>query len=73
MLQLLRYTTNLGINDENLKTWESVKTFGLIGENTKVHKGEALFPRLDIEKEVEELNELFSEKKDEPKRRTNRA
>ena len=57
----------LGITDENLKTWESVKTFGLIGENTKVHKGEALFPRLDIEKEVEELNELFSEKKDEPK------
>ena len=57
----------LGINDENLMTWESVKTFGLIGENTKVHKGEALFPRLDIEKEVEELNELFSEKKDEPK------
>ena len=57
----------LGISDENLKTWESVKTFGLIGEGTKVHKGEALFPRLDIEKEVEELNELFSEKKDEPK------
>ena len=57
----------LGITDENLKTWESVKTFGLIGENTKVHKGEALFPRLDIEKEVEELNELFSKKKDEPK------
>ncbi len=58
---------NVKITDENLKTWESVKTFGLIGENTKVHKGEALFPRLDIEKEVEELNELFSEKKDEPK------
>ena len=57
----------LGITDEKLMTWESVNTFGLIGENTKVHKGEALFPRLDIEKEVEELNELFSEKKDEPK------
>ncbi|MEG2788836.1 MAG: methionine--tRNA ligase, partial [Romboutsia sp.] len=55
----------LGIVDENLTTWESIKTFGLIGENTKVHKGESLFPRLDIEKEVEELNELFSEKKDE--------
>ena len=55
----------LGIVDENLTTWESVKTFGLIGENTKVHKGESLFPRLDIEKEVEELNELFAEKKDD--------
>ncbi len=55
----------LGICDENLMTWESIKTFGLICENTKVCKGQALFPRLDIEKEVEELNELFSEKKDE--------
>ena len=55
----------LGIVNEELTTWESVKTFGLIGEGTKVHKGEALFPRLDIEKEVEELNELFAEKKDE--------
>ena len=55
----------LGIVNEELTTWESVKTFGLIGEGTKVHKGEALFPRLDIEKEVEELNELFAESSDE--------
>ena len=55
----------LGIVDDNLKTWESAKEFGLIVENTKVHKGQALFPRLDIEKEVEELEELFSEKKEE--------
>lgn len=56
----------LGIKDENLTNWESLKTFGLLGENIKVSKGEALFPRLDIEKEVEELNELFSEKKEKP-------
>ena len=55
----------LGITDENLMTWESTKTFGLIKENTKVEKGNALFPRLDIEKEVEELQELFAEKKEE--------
>ncbi|MEG1284447.1 MAG: methionine--tRNA ligase [Romboutsia sp.] len=55
----------LGINDEKLMTWDSIKSFGVIVENTKVHKGESLFPRLDIEKEVEELNELFAEKKDE--------
>lgn len=54
----------LGIVDENLKTWESAKEFGLIVKNTKVHKGQALFPRLDIEKEVAELEELFSEKKE---------
>ena len=63
----------LGIVDENLTTWESAKTFGLIGENTKVHKGESLFPRLDIEKEVEELNELFSEVEAMKGRRTNRT
>ena len=57
----------LGIKDEDIKTWESVKSFGLIKENTKVEKGEALFPRLDVEKEVEELSELFAEKKDEKK------
>ena len=51
----------LGISEqEELINWESTNTFGLIGENTKVHKGEALFPRLDIEKEVVELENLFS-------------
>lgn len=57
--------SQLGIVNEELTTWESVKTFGLIGENTKVHKGESLFPRLDIEKEVTELQELFAESSDE--------
>ena len=53
----------LGIaGQDELTNWESANTFGLIGENTKVHKGEALFPRLDIEKEVTELEELFSAK-----------
>ena len=51
----------LGIaGQEELTNWESANTFGLIGENIKVHKGESLFPRLDIEKEVKELEELFS-------------
>ena len=54
--------TQLGITNEEITTWESIQSFGKIGENTKVHKGEALFPRLDVEKEVEELCELFAEK-----------
>ena len=64
----------LGIAEqEELINWESTNTFGLIGENTKVHKGEALFPRLDIEKEVAELEQLFSgnvETKEEVKEET---
>ena len=47
---------------EELTNWESTNEFGLIKPGTKVHKGEALFPRLDIEKEVAELEELFAEK-----------
>ncbi|NUK32044.1 methionine--tRNA ligase [Parageobacillus sp. VR-IP] len=43
----------LGIVDEPLKQWDSLYGFGLIKEGTKVTKGEPLFPRLDIEKEVE--------------------
>ena len=64
----------LGIaGQEELTNWESTNTFGLIGENTKVHKGEALFPRLDIEKEVAELEQLFNgnvETKEEVKEET---
>ena len=51
---------------EELTNWESTATFGLIKPGTKVTKGEILFQRLDIDKEVAELEELFAEKKDEP-------
>jgi methionyl-tRNA synthetase len=45
--------TQLGIVDEQLKQWESLYEFGLIKEGIKVTKGDPLFPRLEIEKEVE--------------------
>lgn len=58
----------LGItSQEGITNWESAKTFGLLKEGVKVTKGDALFPRLDIDKEVEELETLFSGKpKEEP-------
>ena len=44
----------LGILDENLKTWTSLEKYDLINENTKVvEKGEPLFMRLDQEQEIE--------------------
>ncbi len=49
----------LGIADENLKTWESAKELGLIPAGTKVEKGKPLFPRLDLEKEVEAIKQLM--------------
>ena len=48
----------LGAEDESLKNWESVLTFGKLPSGIKVHKGEALFPRIDIKKELEELEEI---------------
>ncbi|HBH3124731.1 TPA: methionine--tRNA ligase subunit beta, partial [Clostridioides difficile] len=54
---------HIGIKgQDDITTWESTKTFGLIGENVKVFKGEPLFPRLDVEKEIEELTKMFSGK-----------
>ncbi|MEH7108286.1 methionine--tRNA ligase [Bacillus sp. JJ1764] len=43
----------LGIQDENLKTWESLEIFGAISNGTKVEKAAPLFPRLEIAEEVE--------------------
>lgn len=48
----------IGINDDELKTWESIYNYNLIPEGTKViEKGEPLFMRLDVEKEVEYIKE----------------
>lgn len=52
----------LGIEAEELKDWKSSDTFGLILDKTKVEKAEVLFPRLDVEEEIKNLEELFAEK-----------
>ena len=51
-----RIYQQLGVEDDSLKTWESLKTFGQLPAGTKVVKGEALFPRIDVKKELEILN-----------------
>ena len=43
---------------ENGRTWDSAAIFGVLGDNTVVHKGEAIFPRIDAEKELAELEAL---------------
>ncbi|HJV16706.1 MAG TPA: methionine--tRNA ligase [Bacillales bacterium] len=43
----------LGIQDEALKTWDSLEKFGAIPSETKVEKGSPIFPRLEIAEEVE--------------------
>ena len=50
-----RIFAQIGVNDEAQMTWESVKTFGGVKPGSMVKKGEALFPRIDVEKELEQL------------------
>jgi len=47
----------LNIKDSSLHSWESLNTFGSIPSGTKVEKGEPLFPRLEIEEEVQYIKE----------------
>lgn len=43
----------LGINDNELKTWDSIEDYGRIKSGKVIEKGEPLFLRLDMETEVE--------------------
>ena len=51
-----RIFEQLGVTEPELKTWESVQKFGGLKSGTKVVKGAALFPRVDIKKELEFLS-----------------
>ncbi|MBE6914408.1 MAG: methionine--tRNA ligase [Ruminococcaceae bacterium] len=43
---------------EAVQVWESVDVWGKMPVGTKVAKGDALFPRIDVKKELEELENL---------------
>ena len=49
----------LGITNETLKGFDSIAEYGLLPAGTKVEKGEALFPRIDVKKEMEYLETLL--------------
>jgi len=51
----LEIQRQLGINDKEILTWDSAKSFGLLPKAVKVEKGEIIFPRYDIKKELEDL------------------
>ena len=62
-----RIYAQLGVTDPELMTWESVQKFGGLKPGTHVTKGEALFPRVDVKKELELLSGGKPETKPEPK------
>lgn len=41
-------------------TYENAAKFGVLPANVTVHKGDVLFPRIDVEKEIDELNTLIA-------------
>ena len=45
--------------DSDLITYENAGKFNVLPQNVKVAKGDALFPRIDVDKEIEELNALI--------------
>lgn len=53
--------SQLCIDEDKFKTWDSIKTFGLLKKDVSINKGDVVFPRLDIEKELENLN-IINEK-----------
>ncbi|MDA2440312.1 methionine--tRNA ligase [Bacillus cereus] len=65
----------LGLTDEAHKSWESLSTIGCIPAGTKVEKGNPIFPRLEMEVEVEYIKEQMKssapkveeKKEEEPK------
>ncbi len=56
----------LGIEEGELTTWNSLKEFGNYPSDAKVNRGKVIFPRIEIEKE-EEVKEEKKEKKEKKK------
>ncbi len=46
---------------ENITTYETAKQFGLLNKDIKITKGDVIFPRLDVAKELEALKEINKE------------
>ena len=50
-----RIYEQLGVAEGELTGWESASRFGLLPAGARVQKGEALFPRIDVKKELADI------------------
>lgn len=48
----------LGISDKSLVQWEKAKEWGIYPSGSSVNKGEVIFPRIDLKKELEEIEKI---------------
>lgn len=55
---------SIGSTEEQC-TWESAGKWGVLSKNVSVKKCSPLFPRIDVNKEIEELNKLMEVQKQE--------
>ncbi|AJD32662.1 MULTISPECIES: methionine--tRNA ligase [Clostridium] len=56
--------TSIKINEQintDILTWDSLNEFNGTKVGTKVKKGDSIFPRIDVEKKIDELNKLKEE------------
>ena len=53
---------------ESERTYDNAGTFGVLRKNVTINKGDIIFPRIDVDKEIEALNEIISNNapKEEP-------
>lgn len=51
----------LGIKDEALHTWDSAKSWGILPSEITISKGNVIFPRIDMKKELSELESAMKE------------
>lgn len=56
----LKIFEQLGL-DSGLLVWDSTKTWGVYPKDAKVAKGDVMFPRIDIAKEMEELEGIINQ------------
>lgn len=53
----------IGLKAEDA-TYENVKKFNVLPINVTVSKGDSIFPRIDVEKEIDELNNIIGKNKE---------
>ena len=56
----------LGVADESLQTWDSLYKQHVIKEGTRVQKGQPLFPRLEVDEEVETIQKMMRPTVEQP-------
>lgn len=55
--------------DDGLITYENAGRYGVLPANVTVKRGPALFPRIDVEKEIDELNALIKKQMDDAEKK----